>query len=173
MDETPEEPAQTDTQLVPISTTLSYGFHGWLKFFTFAATITPFIIIYEFATSFSSWRTLIGLGYKGAVAFEFIGDFILILASFYGVKLIWTLKRRVKIFYISFFLFEVAFQFVDAGVTQWVINKLVLAGTITSQTGNDISIHIGKGFFQALILALLWIPYLLRSKRVKLNFHYR
>lgn len=148
---------------------LDPGIKGWLGVFTLGAILTPFSIILGQVTGFSSMKNLWNLGYKQIVMIEILGNLALVVLSGYGIWLILKLKARVKRFYIYLLLFDFVFLLIDSGFTRNIIQDLVNRGTIDSSTGVSLSANSGSGAARAFLVAIIWIPYLLKSKRVKMT----
>jgi hypothetical protein len=97
--------------------------------------------------------------FKGLFILESVYNFLLILFSFYLIYLFFSKSKFFPMAYISCLLISLIFIPLDASVTSLILPN------IESFDKDTI-----KEFSQLLLQAVIWIPYLLKSKRVRFTF---
>ena len=93
------------------------------------------------------------------MSYEILGNLILIFASFYLLFLFFKKSKFFPSYFIYFRLFNVLFLALDI-----IFAKMIFPEEpIFDPT-------IARDLFQVILAAAIWIPYMLRSRRVKNTF---
>jgi serine/threonine protein kinase len=148
------------------------GLGGWLIVVGIGIIISPFRIVtqvfsvYPEIFSNGSWAALTTPGteaYNPLWAPIICGEMVinggLVLASIFSAFLFFSKKKIFPKWYIGTSIFSLAFVVVDALVVKSVMPDVPLFDAETT-----------KEFGRSLIAALVWVPYMLVSKRVKITF---
>ena len=148
------------------------GLGGWLILVGLAIIISPFSIVmttfplYSEIFSSGSWEMLTTLGseaYDVSWIPILLGEIVinggLALVWIYIIFLFFTKKRLFPSWYIGVLLFTLAFMLVDALAIKVVIKDEALFDPDTA-----------KEFALAFLGTIIWVPYMLRSKRVEATF---
>jgi hypothetical protein len=143
------------------------GLGGWLILVGFGIIAGPvfktFILISIYIPIFTSGQ-LSGLmksdpGLGGLIQFEAIGHILLLAASLYLAFLFFSKKLQFPKWFITFTLIALTFVAIDT----------LIAPLVTSALSYSEPQHF-KDLAQTAVSAAIWIPYMLRSKRVKNTF---
>lgn len=148
------------------------GLGGWLTIVGFGLIVTPIVIFnllltehlplftdgsFALLTSESSEYYVPGLSF--IMSYEILGNLILIFASFYLLFLFFKKSKFFPSYFIYFRLFNVLFLALDI-----IFAKMIFPEEpIFDPT-------IARDLFQVILAAAIWIPYMLRSRRVKNTF---
>lgn len=138
------------------------GLGGWMILPTIVTMLSPVQIIlsllYEFLTMTASglW-TRAPQALKNFLAGEIAFSILMALGWIYCVGLLFKKSRRFPAFFIGMFLATFAFNGVDA-----LISALVFGAKLTSA---DL-----KGVIGSAVGCLIWIPYMIVSRRVGNTF---
>ncbi len=148
------------------------GLGGWLVFVGLGIIISPLVIIGKNFSAHSeifsngSWEVLTT---PGAVAYNplwaplICGEMAtlggMVLAWIFTAYLFFSNKKVFPKWYIGMLLFTLAFMFIDA---------LAINFLLPNEPAFDV--ETTKEFRCAFIIALIWVPYMIVSKRVKATF---
>jgi len=148
------------------------GLGGWLILVGIGVVVTPLrigaLLLKTFPPIFSggAWEALTTPGYEAysplwapILLSEIVINTGLVLVSLYLMYLFFSKRRVFPKWYIGILVFSLIFIVIDA----WVV-KLVMPNEPMFGPGTM------KAFLQALVTSLIWIPYMLISKRVKATF---
>lgn len=148
------------------------GLGGWLILVGIGVVVAPIRLIYEYGPMYYSIFTdgsFEVLTTPGTEAYnslwgplligEALGNTFLVLASIYLVYLFFTKHYLFPKIYIAIILFSLVFITLDAWVGSLVITDEPMFDPATT-----------KEFTRSLVGAVIWIPYMLVSKRVKATF---
>jgi len=157
---------------VPKSTKIDGGIKGWLAIFTIGALLTPLRMLWDVASSLSGYKEIWKLGYQPIVVIEVLGNLVFFVGSIYGIRLLLTLRRSAKKFYLLFLAGNFLFLFLDNIVSRYMLDDLVSKNMITPAVSLDIQNSLVPDLERGFLVAIIWIPYLLKSKRVKATFRH-
>jgi len=148
------------------------GLGGWLILVAIVVVFSPLRIIALLLTIYlelftsGSWE---GLTTPGTEVYNplwvpiLIGEIsihiALIIAWLFIAFLFFSKKKLFPKYYIGILLFTLAFILVDALAINTVLPEVPIFNADTTEE-----------FVRSLIIALIWVPYMLVSKRVKLTF---
>lgn len=153
-------------------TTGPRGLGGWLILPGAGLILTPFIIssqllsdyvpiftegIWEMVTSPGSEAFVPGFG--ALVLFEILGNLFRIALAVVLLVLFFMRSHRFPMLYIAFAAFAVLFVVVD---TMWARAIIQFDSEMTLDSVRDVVLSLGG--------ALIWIPYMIRSRRVHNTF---
>jgi len=148
------------------------GLGGWLILVGFGVVISPVRLVFVTGSAFfpifndGTWGLLTDTGSEFYI--PYIGAFLIteitfntamVLASFYLIYLYFTKHYLFPKFYIAIVAASVIFILLDA----WV-------GTLFFPDDPMLDPDTSREFGRALFGGLVWIPYMLLSKRVKVTF---
>ena len=150
------------------------GLGGWLFFVGLGLLISPIsvcsVLLTEFlplfsTEFFSSVTSEISEdyipGYSFLISYEILGSLILIFASFYLLFLYFKQSKFFPSYYIYLRLFAVIHIALDIIFFKMIFPEEPM---FDPSTARDLS--------QGILSAAIWIPYMLRSRRVKNTFIY-
>jgi hypothetical protein len=160
------------SQTFPQEATQKYvGVSGWLFIFAIGVFLNPLIIGNDLITSSKDWA-----GYKTMFpdsivpSFSIIADILGLVLMLFGAYLFLKKKRVLRKFY-SWSLPVIAFlYYVVYNLMATDIESLVQSGRIVKASGDLMSSIAIKPAARALLLVFIWVPYLIRSKRVRATF---
>jgi Protein of unknown function (DUF2569) len=148
------------------------GIGGWLILITIGIIVTPIRIIIFLTETYSEvlstevWDVLTtqgGEAYSPLWAPILVGEFLInsgiALAWLYMAYLFFSKKIAFPKWYISLAVFSLAFIIADAFAVK-------LAAPSAQVFNGDTVNELMRGFF----MVLIWVPYMLKSKRVKATF---
>lgn len=148
------------------------GLGGWLIIVGFGLMITPIVIFSTllsehlplftdgtFALLTSESSEFYIPGFSIIMSYEILGNLILIFASFYLLFLFFKKSKFFPSYFIYFRLFNVLYIVLDI-----ILAKMIFP----AEPMFDPS--IARDLFQVILAAAIWIPYMLRSQRVKNTF---
>ncbi|NOX98009.1 MAG: DUF2569 domain-containing protein [Nitrospirae bacterium] len=148
------------------------GLGGWLILVGIGIVITPLrlgaLLLKTFPPIFSGgiWEALTTPGYEAysplwapILLSEIVINTGLILVSLYLLYLFFSKRRGFPKWYIGILVFSLIFIVIDAWMVKLIMPNEPMFGPNTL-----------KAFLQALAASLIWIPYMLISKRVKATF---
>ena len=148
------------------------GLRGWLIVVGLSVTIRPLILLFQIVPSTKPsfnqdvWELMTVPGnasYQSAlgpiIIFETIGNILLIVTSLLLVALYYRKKRMFPIMAIAYFLLSVAFNSLDT----WFAGHVITAAPADIKKQTVVT-------FQMVVAAAIWIPYMLKSRRVKATF---
>lgn len=148
------------------------GLSGWLILVGIGVVISPFRLAYEFGPLYYSIftdGTFEILTTKGSEAyhqlwgpllvFEAVYNSLMVLVSFYLIYLFFSKHHLFPKVYIAIVLISLFFIPLDAWFGSFVITDEPMFDPATT-----------KEFARTLISAVIWVPYMLVSRRVKATF---
>jgi hypothetical protein len=148
------------------------GLRGWLALVGLGIVISPFYIIARIFSTYSGvfsngiWANLTTPGtkaYNPLWAPLLLGEIAiqcgLALVSIYLVFLFFSKKKIFQIWYIGTLLFSMSFVILEALVVNFLFPNIPVFNAETIKT-----------FGSSIIVTLIWVPYMLVSKRVKATF---
>jgi len=148
------------------------GLGGWLVLVGIGVVIGPFRLAYEFGPLYYSLITDGGFEYlttPGTEAYhrlwgpllisEAVYNCLIVLASFYLIYLFFSRHYMFPKAYMAIALISVVFIPLDAWLGSFVITDEPMFDPATT-----------KEFAKTLFVAVVWVPYMLVSKRVKATF---
>jgi hypothetical protein len=147
------------------------GISGWLAFFALGVIINPIIIginLIEIIGTFSNYTLVFQTASVPRLAIT--GHSLFVVLSIIGAYLFFKKKRVTKKLYIWLLLFNAVFSAFIVNAQLIDMNNAVKAGSITQKYADDWLTAAGPVAGRAIFVALIWIPYLIRSKRVKATF---
>lgn len=143
------------------------GLRGWLILVGMSVVIAPFRLAYEFGPLFYSiftdgtfeiltthhhlWGPLL--------VCEAVYNSLMVLASFYLIYLFFSKHYLFPRIYIAIVLLSLLFIPLDAWIASFIITDEPMFDPATT-----------KEFARTLFSAVIWVPYMLVSKRVKATF---
>ena len=147
------------------------GFKGILVLVGLGMIVSPFLQAYNLyeeiraTASFDLQMVLQYTSYKIVYAFAIAFDVVLFAAICYLTKLFFCKKKLFPIFYIAVTVVSIFIQ---------LIFPLLYFSTAFLFISRDVNVcdfyegaHL---YFRQILLACIWIPYMLKSKRVKATF---
>lgn len=148
------------------------GIGGWLILPALALIITPIRMGFEFVRDFlpvldsDAWALLATPGsalyhplWAPLVVFELIANVVMFSFTLWLLVLFFRESKRVPVLYILWLLLLAAVQVID----QLLVQQMPF---LASQLNEDALVDIAR----ALVGAAIWIPYFLKSVRVKNTF---
>ncbi|MGM7703028.1 DUF2569 domain-containing protein [Pseudalkalibacillus sp. Hm43] len=155
------------------------GIGGWLILIVFGLLLVPVIRLYSLYQTYwtvyntPAWSLLTESGnplyhtwFEPAFWMGVGVDLLLIILSLVGLWLLLTRSSLFPRFMISFLIAMTVFAVADGFITNWIFGTL----PITADTLQYIQNQSYRQQAGALLLSIIWIPYLMRSKRVKATF---
>ncbi len=155
------------------------GIGGWLILIVFGLLLIPVFRLYALYQTYwtvyntPGWSLLTESGnplYHSWFEPTFwmgVGvDLLFIVLSIAGLWLLVTRSSHFPRFMISFLIAMTVFAVADGLMTNWIFGTL----PITADTLEYIQNQSYRHQAGALLLSMIWIPYLMRSKRVKATF---
>ena len=141
---------------------------GWLAFMTFGFFITPIYMVYQLIPQFTNYKAAIDAGFSvGLVYFEIVGDLALIALFIYCAYLL-VKHRKVAIRFITYVLLgSMIFTMIDSALVKAVLDRLTNSGVLSAQVSQTYADQGSATVGRTILIALIWIPYLRRSKRVE------
>jgi hypothetical protein len=147
------------------------GVSGWLFIFALGVFLNPLILgkdLIDSISGLSDYKLVFPGSYFPTMAT--VVDVISFVLTSFGLYLFVKRKKLVRKFYIWSLLAIALMETAAVNEMTADINNAVQAGRITKMIGDAITTPGSKVAGQAGLLALIWVPYLIRSKRVKANF---
>lgn len=139
------------------------GINGWLAFFSLGQLLTVFILGYGIYELLSLYGSVVGTEYSSIINFEILANCIYLGLVLWTLSLIYK-RKQLAIKVVTLLLsFAVFITFVD-GVWAGNIQPEQTAGTEQAKETTS-SNDAGRSLWAALI----WIPYMHKSRRVKLT----
>lgn len=145
---------------------------GWLILVAFGVTLAPFRIIGDFLMIYGpmisqgTWRVLVTPGsevyspfWVPILAFEITYNIAMGAAAIWLALLFFTKHRYFPKLYIAILGASLLGILLDAGLVSLALPEESILGGETS-----------KEFIRTLIVSAIWIPYMLKSERVKATF---
>ena len=142
------------------------GIKGWLGWLTAGVVISPIIYIHTVYTTRSSYSDLIHVGYTDGVSFEIFANILLAILSAYSAYLIFQKKSVAKFFLIATFVAPIIVELLDNTFANIMIRSLVHRSLLTQSQGVEFT-STNANVVRSVLLSLIWIPYLMKSKRIK------
>ncbi|MGV8039452.1 MAG: DUF3857 domain-containing protein [Thermoanaerobaculaceae bacterium] len=147
------------------------GLKGWLVLLGFGLTLTPIVIAYQIWDSLSwyslsSWMSLTAPGgdsyhvvWAPLLYFELLGSVTQLVTTLLAIRLFYGRSRVFPRFQIFLILGSLAVLGCQTS----------LAGMIPDYDRAALAAHYAD-FGRACVSAMVWVPYLIRSRRVRLTF---
>lgn len=148
------------------------GLGGWLVLPAISLVVRPFYVLAQLGQSADSyygervWSALMTPGttaYQPAlaalVAFEAVGNVALLMLSILTAVFFFRQKRQAPRLMIALLAYHPLLQILD-----WVACSFV---ELPDRSGQDGTLAL---FFQGLVVAAIWIPYFVQSRRVRATF---
>lgn len=148
------------------------GIGGWLILVAFGLTITPLLIAYNLAKTYlpiftsGTWGMITTSGSElynpvlaGMLVFEILANLFLIGLSCLCIVNLYGKRKPFPKLYITLLASSVAYQLLD-----------LMLGVVFIPNQPDILSETASRFIWALIAAVVWGLYTLKSKRVKATF---
>lgn len=145
----PQKQVATDPEL--------RGIRGWLAWFGAGVALTPFLASYGLYMDFASYAVVAGQGFGAIVMAEIIANLTQIILSLWGLLLLAQRRMLAVNVFIGLMLVAAAISLIDLGFLMYLESRYGLS------SGNTQLVATARSFMTAAI----WIPYLLRSRRVK------
>ncbi len=146
------------------------GIRGWLVLVAIAVILNPLLNLYNLLTVYfpiftdGTWELLTNpnfpyyvSGVGGAIIFEFIFHILFLASSLYLLLLFFKNDRRFPKFYIIYLVSVLIYGVIDYAI--------VLSIPSLAEEAGD-SIDLGRN----IMVALIWVPYMFKSKLVKVTF---
>jgi len=150
------------------------GIGGWLIFPIIGLFISPFLIFFNFINLFLpifTDETIALLTTKGSeyyvpglsalLFFEILGNLLLLFGSIYLLVSLFKKFKSFPIHFIYFRLFLIVFLSLD-----------LFFAYILFPSEPVFDLETSREFFRSIIATIIWVPYMLYSKRVKNTFVY-
>jgi len=160
----------SDDAVSPSADQAYVGIRGWLGLFAFGIIATPFVLLLDIRDSLSAKDYGKYFHNNWFVPGIIIFDAIFILL--YCLSIFWMFRRRP-----GFKRLSIHLLWTKALVTAFFFNSLLIdtnkavsAGTITKSAGDEITNSAGSNAGRVILITVIWIPYLRRSKRVRATF---
>ena len=146
------------------------GLGGWLILVGFGVVLSPLMVLSQLSTfvtlfkdgSYALLSTPGGAGYtpffSSLLWIEIILNALIFFASFYLIFLFFSKKKLFPKFYIWLLVGSLVFVVLDAWLAMLVFNFESLDPTVV------------KDIVRPLVATIIWVPYMLKSKRVKATF---
>lgn len=148
------------------------GIGGWLYFVAIGIVISPFKIIAMILPTYynlfrdGSWKVLTTPGSEAynplwapVLIAELSVNIVLVAIWIYVGYIFFTRKKVFPKWYIGMLIFSVVFILIDSFALKLVLPDEQVFDTQTL-----------KEFLRGIVAVLIWVPYTLKSKRVKLTF---
>lgn len=148
------------------------GIGGWLYFVAIGIVISPFKIIAMILPTYynlfrdGSWKVLTTPGSEAynplwapVLIAELSVNIVLVAIWIYVGYIFFTRKKVFPKWYIGMLIFSVVFILIDSFALKLVLPDEKVFDTQTL-----------KEFLRGIVAVLIWVPYTLKSKRVKLTF---
>jgi hypothetical protein len=148
------------------------GLGGWLIIVGIGIVVGPFkniitiVPIYERIFEGDVWNNLTTPGtsayhpfWSTFISLEIILNAGLLIATVYLAYLFFTKRKQFPKFYIGLAVFTLVFIFIDA-----------LGSKVVFPNEPFFDPDFTKQLIQSLLVVVIWVPYMLRSKRVKATF---
>jgi hypothetical protein len=136
------------------------GLGGWLLLMAVGQVITPLSQVFEFLTVTFPALKHSSPGLLGVVVwFEVVTSLVMTCACIYMAFLFFTKKLLFPKFYVGFIILMLILIILDAWLSTLVMPEVPMF--------NDVTIGRLVSFLPA---CLIWIPYVMMSKRVKVTF---
>ncbi len=133
------------------------GIKGWLVFPAVGLVIGPVISVVSLVPALSMFEDMKRAGFGGIYTTAILFDTALILFMFYAAAIFFQKKSHAPSVMIALFI-------------SGFLVPLILAGLGFSQDAEPFALEYAKATARASAAAIIWIPYFLRSKRVKATF---
>ncbi len=172
MSTNPYQPPQSPLEDAPSETAGPKGLGGWLILVGLGLGIAILRLLFILVTIFlplflqGQWSLLTTQGsehyhalWGPLIIFEIVGNLALITLAGYLLYLFFTKSHRFPRFFIGYVLLQLLV----------VIGDFFLANLIPAVASEN-NTESWTEMFRSIIYALIWIPYMLRSKRVKNTF---
>lgn len=148
------------------------GLGGWLVLVGLGIVFSPLVVMGTIFPTYSGifangmWdliTTSSSEAYNPAFATLLVGEIVincaLVVAWIYAGYLFFSKRKLFPNLYIGILIFSIVFILVDAAAVAALFPKVPIFDPATT-----------KQFLRSLVVALVWIPYMLVSKRVKATF---
>ena len=147
------------------------GIRGWLGLFAIGVLATPFILLLDIRDSLNARNY--GKVFHNNWFIPAITFFDVVFLLLYCLSIFWMFKRKAGFRRLSTHLL-----WTKALVTTFFFNtllidtnKAVTSGLITKAAVNEMTDVAGSNSGRVILFAVIWIPYLRRSKRVRSTFN--
>jgi magnesium-transporting ATPase (P-type) len=163
---------QSELSNLPVENSSLKGIQGWLILVSISVVLSPIILLVTLIPMYipifedGTWELLTTVGSESyhsmwapLLIAEIIYNCLMVLASGYLIYLFFSKHYFFPKFYICLVIASLIFILVDA----WLLTKILPDVPMFDP-------ETTKEFTRTLISALIWIPYMLVSKRVKATF---
>lgn len=148
------------------------GLGGWLALVGLGVVISPLLIIINMVRLFSgvftsgAWPLLITPGtsvysplWKPIILSELLANFAMAMVAIFVMVLFFSKKKLFPKLYVGLVVFTLVFILVDAAAATLVLPDQPMLDTDTIQR-----------FLRSAARAVIWVPYMFLSKRVRATF---
>jgi hypothetical protein len=133
------------------------GIKGWLAWFTVGVALTPLMAAYGLFMDVISFSVVASQGFAVIAVAEILANIALITLAIWGLILLHGRRKRAAKIFISLMLVSLAISIIDQAFVFYLQQHYALTNS-TTQTMTTI---------RSLLTAIIWIPYFVRSRRVK------
>jgi len=141
------------------------GVNGWLKILFWWTIISPVLRSVSLFQSWSDYSFYISYGFGNAVYFDIFGTAVWVLVSFYSAYLIYTRRSLAKEFLFFGLILRIVIDQIYILWTNHTVKGLVADQILTPDESKTFLLSNRETLF--VLVTLLWISYLLSSKRVR------
>ncbi len=148
------------------------GIRGWLILVAIGVVFSPLLILLALFTEFlpiftdGSWELLTNPnsayyipGIGALLKFEIIGNILFFVLALYSLFLFFKKDKRFPKFFIALLAYSVLFSILDS----------IFASSIPG-LDEQLNLEGDKELIRSIIVTAIWIPYMLKSRLVKVTF---
>lgn len=142
------------------------GFRGWLALLGFGliyGSIRQIYGIFGYFPLLSNTYTV--PGFSTLLTFEFIMILVYIILSLYCLFLYFKKNNKFPKYYTILLIYLVLYSIID----YFLLSSLLSTSELQQTFGNYLS-EVSGAIGQNIIYAIIWIPYIKKSKQVKITF---
>ena len=169
MDQTEEvgEPIVNQSHLQ--AATLEGGVSGWLFVLALGVVVNPIYIGYDL---FTFHPRIYQDAFPGSIfpVLSFSADYLLVILTSFGLYLFLRRRKSFRKFYIWTLLIVAILYLVVTNAFFIDINNAVASGRMDKTLGDTAESQEGSIAGRAILVAIIWVPYLIRSKRVRATY---